>query len=56
MAIGGGQIPSSMVIAEGVETEEQRQVLLNNGRSNVHRHLFSKPVPIGQLESYFKED
>jgi len=38
------------VIAEGVETEEQRLILLNNGCGNYQGYLFSKPVPIEQFE------
>lgn len=34
------------VIAEGVETPEQRQYLLENGCTNYQGYLFSKPVPI----------
>jgi EAL domain-containing protein (putative c-di-GMP-specific phosphodiesterase class I) len=39
------------VIAEGVETEDQRQFLLNAGCSHYQGYLFSKPVPIEQLEA-----
>jgi diguanylate cyclase (GGDEF)-like protein/PAS domain S-box-containing protein len=39
------------VIAEGVETEEQRQLLLNKGCPNFQGYLFSKPVPIAQFEA-----
>ncbi len=38
------------VIAEGVETEEQRQFLFDNGCSNYQGYLFSKPVAIEALE------
>jgi len=38
------------VIAEGVETEAQRQLLLNKGCKHYQGYLFGKPVPIGQLE------
>lgn len=34
------------VIAEGVETEEQRQQLLQSKCSHFQGYLFSKPVPI----------
>lgn len=39
------------VIAEGVETEEQRQLLLSNGCDNFQGYLFSRPVAIGHFES-----
>jgi diguanylate cyclase (GGDEF)-like protein/PAS domain S-box-containing protein len=39
------------VIAEGVETEEQRQLLLNKGCTHYQGYLFSKPVPIEQFEA-----
>ncbi len=38
------------VIAEGVETEEQHQLLINMGCTNFQGYLFGKPVPIGQFE------
>jgi diguanylate cyclase (GGDEF)-like protein len=37
------------VIAEGVETEEQKQFLISNGCTNYQGYLFSKPVPISQF-------
>ena len=39
------------VIAEGVETEEQRQFLLENGCIHYQGYLFGKPVPIEQFEA-----
>lgn len=42
------------VIAEGVEIEEQRQLLLNNGCAHFQGYLFSKPVPIDQFEMQLK--
>jgi diguanylate cyclase (GGDEF)-like protein/PAS domain S-box-containing protein len=42
------------VIAEGVETEEQRQLLLLNGCTNYQGYLFSKPLPIDQFEALLK--
>jgi len=39
------------VIAEGVETEEQRQILLDIGCTNFQGYLFSKPLPIAQFEA-----
>ncbi|MDP2102996.1 MAG: PAS domain S-box protein [Methylotenera sp.] len=38
------------VIAEGVETAEQRQYLLDNGCTHYQGYLFSKPVPIDEFE------
>jgi len=42
------------VIAEGVETEEQRQQLLNKGCIHYQGYLFSKPVPIEEFESLLR--
>jgi len=39
------------VIAEGVETDEQRQLLLKNGCTQFQGYLFSMPVPIDQFEA-----
>ncbi|MGL1957328.1 MAG: EAL domain-containing protein [Colwellia sp.] len=38
------------IIAEGVETDEQRQFLFNNGCSQYQGFLFSRPVPIAEFE------
>ncbi|MEQ1766466.1 MAG: EAL domain-containing protein, partial [Methylotenera sp.] len=38
------------VIAEGVETEEQKGLLLNSGCKFYQGYLFGKPVPIEQFE------
>jgi EAL domain-containing protein (putative c-di-GMP-specific phosphodiesterase class I) len=43
------------VIAEGVETEEQRQLLLSKGCAHFQGYLFSKPVPIIQFETLLKQ-
>lgn len=37
------------VVAEGIETEEQRIILLNAGCDYGQGYLFSKPVPINEL-------
>jgi len=42
------------VIAEGVETDEQRQLLLNKGCNHFQGFLFSKPVPLIQFEALLK--
>jgi PAS domain S-box-containing protein len=38
------------VIAEGVESDEQRLLLLSKGCSHFQGYLFSKPIPIKQFE------
>jgi EAL domain-containing protein (putative c-di-GMP-specific phosphodiesterase class I) len=43
------------VIAEGVETEEQRQFLLNTDCTHYQGYLFGKPVPIDQFEALLKQ-
>ena len=40
------------VIAEGVETEEQRQFLLENGCEFFQGYLFSRPVSIEEFDRY----
>jgi EAL domain-containing protein (putative c-di-GMP-specific phosphodiesterase class I) len=44
------------VIAEGVETEDQRQILLSNGCTHFQGYLFSKPVPIEEFEALLMRD
>jgi EAL domain-containing protein (putative c-di-GMP-specific phosphodiesterase class I) len=43
------------VIAEGVETEEQRQLLLESGCTHYQGYLFGKPVPIEQFEVLLRQ-
>jgi EAL domain-containing protein (putative c-di-GMP-specific phosphodiesterase class I) len=43
------------VIAEGVETAEQRRFLLNKGCFHFQGYLFSKPVPIEEFEALLKK-
>lgn len=43
------------VIAEGVETEEQRELLLSNGCKRYQGYLFGKPVPIDQFNAALKQ-
>ena len=43
------------VIAEGVETEDQRQFLLENGCLSYQGYLFSKPVPLQSFETLLKQ-
>ncbi|ADE11899.1 EAL domain-containing protein [Sideroxydans lithotrophicus] len=42
------------VIAEGVETEQQRQLLIESGCSQYQGYLFGKPAPIRQFEESLK--
>lgn len=43
------------VIAEGVETEEQRQLLLSKGCNHYQGYLFGKPMPIEQFETLVRQ-
>ena len=43
------------VIAEGVETEEQRQILMSKGCTHYQGYLFGKPVPIEQFEAMLQQ-
>ena len=43
------------VIAEGVETEEQHQLLLDKGCTNFQGYLFSKPLPIEQFDELIRQ-
>jgi len=43
------------VIAEGVETDEQRKILLNNGCTQFQGYLFGKPLPIAQFEEMLEQ-
>jgi diguanylate cyclase (GGDEF)-like protein/PAS domain S-box-containing protein len=42
------------VIAEGVETEEQRQLLLENGCIHYQGYYFGRPAPIEEFEATIK--
>jgi diguanylate cyclase (GGDEF)-like protein/PAS domain S-box-containing protein len=44
------------LIAEGVETEEQREILLESGCTNYQGYLFGRPVPIEQFGESLKQD
>lgn len=43
------------VIAEGVETEAQRDILLSNACVQYQGYLFGKPLPIEQFEDRFAQ-
>jgi diguanylate cyclase (GGDEF)-like protein/PAS domain S-box-containing protein len=44
------------VIAEGVETIEQQQLLIKKGCTQFQGYLFGKPLPIDQFEELLKND
>ena len=42
------------IIAEGVETIEQKEFVLNNGCKNIQGYLYSKPMPVDEMEVYLQ--
>ena len=52
--IAMAQNMSLSVIAEGVETEAQKHLLLSSGCTHFQGYLFSKPVPIEKFELLLK--
>ncbi|MDX8398716.1 MAG: EAL domain-containing protein [Gallionellaceae bacterium] len=52
--IAMAQYMNMNVIAEGVETEEQRQLLLHKGCTSYQGYLFGKPMPIEQFNVLLK--
>ncbi len=43
------------VIAEGVETEEQKAVLVENGCQNIQGYIYGKPVPANEMEKLLRD-
>lgn len=43
------------IIAEGVETDEQRQFLKINGCNNYQGYLFGRPLSVDEFESYLRQ-
>mgnify|MGYP003578825986 CR=1 FL=1 len=50
--IGLAQSLDLEVVAEGVETEEQRAFLVQHGCTGFQGFLYCKPVPLAELESF----
>ncbi|MDD2789140.1 MAG: EAL domain-containing protein [Sulfurimonas sp.] len=44
------------VIAEGVETKEQRDFLVQNGCEKIQGYFYSKPIPADALEVLLKDN
>lgn len=50
-----GQSLGLAVIAEGVETEDERNFLSDSGCHAYQGYLFSRPLPIGQFEAFLNK-
>jgi EAL domain-containing protein (putative c-di-GMP-specific phosphodiesterase class I) len=54
MVIALGDSLGLSVIAEGVETDAQREALANMGCTNYQGYLFSRPVPVREFEALLR--
>ncbi|OPZ10719.1 MAG: Phytochrome-like protein cph2 [Alphaproteobacteria bacterium ADurb.BinA280] len=54
MVITLGQSLGLQVIAEGVETEAQRDFLVENGCARFQGYLFSRPMPLAEFEAFVR--
>jgi len=43
------------IIAEGVETKEQEEFLVNNGCDNIQGFFYSRPITADEMEKYLKK-
>ena len=48
-----GKSLGMMVIAEGVETQAQRDFLMSEGCRNFQGYYFGRPAPVEALEPFF---
>ena len=55
MVVNLGRGLGLTVIAEGIETEEQRQYLIGLGCHEGQGWLFARPMPADQLETYMQQ-
>ncbi|MEA2100068.1 MAG: EAL domain-containing protein [Campylobacterota bacterium] len=44
------------LIAEGVETEYQKEFLIANGSSDIQGYFYSKPIPMDEMSIFLKEN
>jgi EAL domain-containing protein (putative c-di-GMP-specific phosphodiesterase class I) len=43
------------IVAEGVETEQQRDYLIGKGCDLIQGYLFSRPVPAGEVTAFIRQ-
>jgi diguanylate cyclase (GGDEF)-like protein/PAS domain S-box-containing protein len=44
------------IIAEGVETEKQKEFLIQHGCEKIQGYYYSRPIPSDEMESFLKDD